>query len=155
MCIRLELGVKNTAGESPAFTMPRPKAIIDWKRVDYLLQAQCDGVGIAGILGVSPDTLYRACQEENKIGFAEYSQQKKSEGRELLRAKQFEKAINEGDKTMLVWLGKQYLGQKDRNDITTGDKQLGGINIVAPTEADEEIIKRLIDADHTADTKND
>lgn len=95
--------------------MARPKTVIDWNKVNKYLQAQCDGVGIAGILGISPDTLYRACQEIHKIGFAEYSAQKKSEGVELLKAKQYQVAM-EGDKTMLVWLGKQYAGQKDKQE---------------------------------------
>lgn len=101
--------------------MARPKANIDWNKVDQYLRAQCDGVGIAGIFGISPDTLYRACQEEFKIGFAEYSAQKKSEGKELLRAKQFSLAM-EGDKTMCVWLGKQYLNQRDKQDIDQNTK---------------------------------
>ena len=96
--------------------MARPKANIDWQKVDNYLKAQCDGVGIAGILGISPDTLYRACMEENKIGFADYSAIKKGEGNELLRARQFQVAM-EGDKTMLVWLGKQYLLQQDKSEI--------------------------------------
>ena len=41
--------------------MGRPKANIDWNKVDDFLQAQCDGVGIAGILGFHPNTLYEAC----------------------------------------------------------------------------------------------
>ena len=118
----------------PAFTMGRPKANIDWKRVDHLLTCQCDGVGIAGILGVSADTLYRACQEEHNIGFADYSAQKKSEGKELLRAKQFETAMN-GNVTMQIWLGKQYLDQKDRKDMTSNDQTLGmSITVESPDE---------------------
>jgi hypothetical protein len=98
----------------------RPRAKIDWRKVDHLLQSQCDGEGIAGILGICADTLYRAVAREKKVTFAAYSQQKKQEGKELLRAKQFEGAMN-GDKAMLIWLGKQYLRQKDKNDITTAD----------------------------------
>lgn len=114
--------------------MGRPKANIDWKRVDHLLTCQCDGVGIAGILGISADTLYRACQEEHNIGFADYSAQKKSEGKELLRAKQFETAMN-GNVTMQIFLGKQYLGQKDRNDMTSNDQTLGmSITVESPDE---------------------
>ena len=64
--------------------MARPKAIIDWDEVDKHLQAQCDGVGIAGILGISPETLYRACKELHKIGFDAYSAAKKGEGKEFL-----------------------------------------------------------------------
>ncbi len=93
--------------------MARPKANIDWEKVNEYLKAQCDGVSIAGLLGICPDTLYRSCQEIHKIGFAEYSAKKKVEGVELLKAKQYQVAM-EGDRTMLVWLGKQYAGQKDK-----------------------------------------
>ena len=96
--------------------MARPKTVIDWSKVDKYLQAQCDGVGIAGLLGISPDTLYRACQEVHKMGFAEYSAQKKAEGVELLKAKQYQLAM-EGNVTMGIWLGKQYAGQRDKQDV--------------------------------------
>lgn len=96
--------------------MARPKAKIDWEKVDKYLQAQCDGVGIASLLGVCPDTLYLKCQKDKKMGFSEYSAIKRSEGKELLRAKQFQVAMT-GDKTMLVWLGKQHLNQTDRRNI--------------------------------------
>jgi len=50
------------------------------------------------------------------MGFSAYSTIKRGEGKELLRAKQFQIAM-EGDKTMLVWLGKQYLDQSDHSAI--------------------------------------
>lgn len=105
--------------------MSRPKMEIDWNKVDKYLKAQCDGVGIAGILGIHPETLYDAVKEKFNIGFSEYSAKKKSEGKELLRSKQFDLAL-EGDKTMLIWLGKQYLEQRDKSDkdITTGGEKL-------------------------------
>jgi len=97
--------------------MARPKANIDWNKVDKYLQAQCDGVGIAGLIGVHPNVLYAACKEVNKISFSEYLAIKRGEGKELLRAKQYQVAM-EGDKTMLVWLGKQYLLQQDKTELT-------------------------------------
>ena len=96
--------------------MARPKANIDWGMVDEYLRAHCEGTGIAGILGISADTLYRACQEVHNIGFAEYSAQKKGEGKELLRAKMFSQAMG-GDKTMQIWLSKQYLGMSDKQEV--------------------------------------
>ena len=96
--------------------MGRPQANIDWQKVDKYLQAQCDGVGIAGILGIHPNTLYEACKDKYKISFSEYSAQKKGEGVELLKAKQFQIGMA-GDKGMLIWLGKQYAGQSERQDI--------------------------------------
>ncbi len=98
----------------------RPKAIIDWNKVDKYLQAQCNGTGIAGLLGIAPVTLYRACERKYKVNFEAYSAQKKGEGQELLRGKQYSVAM-EGDKTMLVWLGKQYLNQRDKNELTGVD----------------------------------
>lgn len=109
--------------------MARPRANIDWKKVDKYLQAHCDGVGIAGILGIDVQTLYRRCNEDNKVGFAEYSAKKKAEGVELLKAKQYQVAM-EGDRTMLVWLGKQYAGQSDKSE----NRITGPIKIIVSYE---------------------
>jgi hypothetical protein len=117
--------------------MARPKANIDWQKVDNYLKAQCDGAGIAGILGIHPNTLYEACQEKNKISFSEYSAIKKGEGKELLRARQFQVAM-EGDKTMLVWLGKQYLLQQDKSEIDHKNNGESFNNI-----SDAELIDRI------------
>jgi hypothetical protein len=101
--------------------MPRPKTIIDWKRVDMYLKAQCEGTGIAAILGIHPNTLYKACEDDHKMSFSAYLATKRGEGKELLRAKQFQSAMD-GDRTMQIWLGKQYLNQSDKQDQTiTGD----------------------------------
>lgn len=96
--------------------MARPKAKIDWLKVDVYLRAQCDGAAIARIIGIHPETLYDACKEKYKMGFSEYAAAKKSEGCEILRAKQYQAAMD-GDKTMLIWLGKQYLGQSDKQTL--------------------------------------
>jgi len=97
-------------------TAGRPKANIDWNKVGKYLQAQCSVVGIAGIIGISPDTLYNRCKTDNKMEFSSFSEQKKSGGVELLRAKQFDMVMN-GNVTMAIWLGKQYLGQRDKSEI--------------------------------------
>ena len=117
--------------------MARPKADIDWHKVDKYLQAHCDGVGIAGLLGIDPETLYRACQRDHKIGFSEYSAQKKSEGKELLKAKQFETAMS-GNVSMQIWLGKQYLGQRDKTETDHNIKNVEAIDInyIIPGETD-------------------
>lgn len=94
----------------------RPKVIIDWEKVDAYLKAQCDSTAIASSLGISVDTLYIRCKSDNNMDFSAYCQEKKAEGRELLRAKQYQVAMS-GDKTMLIWLGKQYLQQTDKADI--------------------------------------
>lgn len=109
--------------------MARPKANINWDIVDKYLQAQCNGTGIAGLLGIHPETLYKACEDTHKIGFSKYSQQKKSEGKELLRAKQFNTAMN-GNTSMLIWLGKQYLDQSDKKEENINENQIEIINVI-------------------------
>jgi len=111
-------------------TAGRPEAIIDWNKVTKYLQAQCDSVGIAGLLGISVDTLYNRCKRDNNLDYSAFAAQKKSEGKELLRGKQYSVAM-EGDKTMLVWLGKQYLMQSDKQELTgkDGEKLIPAIQI--------------------------
>lgn len=122
--------------------MARPRADIDWKKVNRYLQAQCDGVGIAGLLGIHPDTLYKACERDHKIGFTAYSEQKRAEGKELLRAKQFETAMS-GNVSMQIWLGKQHLGQRDKSDVDqTGAPS--SLNITVDSSETVIELKRLI-----------
>lgn len=91
----------------------RPLFVVDWKRVDTMCAAQCTGEEIAETIGCSRDTLLEACKREHNQTFEDYFAQRRQRGFASLRAKQFELAMR-GDKTMLVWLGKQYLGQTDK-----------------------------------------
>lgn len=123
--------------------MARPKANIDWLKVDRYLQAQCEGTGIAGLLGINPETLYRHCQEKHKMGFDAYSAIKKSEGKELLRGKQFEMAMK-GNTAMVIWLGKQYLEQREKSDVShEGIPAPININVTSPENAEK--LKDFID----------
>ena len=81
-----------------------------------MLEADCTGTEIAATLGVHPNTLYRSCETENKVSFGDYSAIKRASGDRLLKVKQFEVAMT-GDKTMLVWLGKQRLGQSEKSEV--------------------------------------
>lgn len=104
-------------------TAGRPEADIDWNLVDKMLEADCEGTEVAARLGINPATLYRRCEREKNVNFVHYLQEKKSCGNTLLKSKQFSQAMK-GDKTMLVWLGKQRLNQKEKHD-----HNVTGINI--------------------------
>jgi hypothetical protein len=95
----------------------RPEAIIDWKKVGQYLQAQCNATAIASLLGISTDTLYLRCKKDNNLDFTVFSEQKKGEGKELLRLKLFDQAMG-GNTTMGIWLSKQYLGFRDQIEQT-------------------------------------
>ena len=96
--------------------MARPKVDIDWERVNELLEADCEGTEIAAYLGIVPNTLYERCKKDNNLSFSEYLQQKKAKGNSLLKEKQHKIALAE-NVGMLIWLGKQRLGQSDKKDL--------------------------------------
>lgn len=91
----------------------RPRIDINWTDFDKLCTLQCTQIEIANWFDCSVDTIERACLREHKIGFAEYYAQKRGKGRISLRRKQWEVA-HSGNVSMLIWLGKQYLGQADQ-----------------------------------------
>lgn len=92
--------------------MARPEKPIDWALVDNLLVAGCMGTEICAHFDMHPNTFYAKIEEKYNMSFTQYSSEKKQKGCSILRAKQFEKAAK-GDNTMLVWLGKNRLAQKD------------------------------------------
>lgn len=97
--------------------MVRPLIDIDWEKADELMIAGCNGVQIAGYFGMHPETFYDRVKKEKKIGFTQYLQEKHSKGEALLVAHQYAKAIgltDKGDNTLLIWLGKTRLEQKER-----------------------------------------
>ena len=103
----------------------RPLIAINWKQVDQMCAIHCTGDEQAAILEISYDTLNRACKRDKKMSFADYFRQKSAGGKMSLRRRQYSEAM-EGNTTMLVWLGKNWLGQTDKEvsveDETTPQK---------------------------------
>ena len=93
----------------------RPKYQIDFETLDSLCNILCTGEEIAAILGVDYDTLNRRLKQETNLGFADYLKKMSAGGKMSLRRKQIETALD-GNVTMLIWCGKQHLGQRDNID---------------------------------------
>jgi len=91
----------------------QPKILVDWDQVNRMAYIQCTAKEICQVLGISEDTLSRRCKEDHGINTADYLNQKGAGGRMSLRRKQFETAMS-GNVTMMIWLGKNILGQKDK-----------------------------------------
>ena len=100
----------------------RTPIVIDWDKVNKNLIAGCNGVEIAGLLGIHPDTLYMKCEKKYKMGFSAYAAQKRAHGDALLRRKGFDEAM--GDNTVaLIFHLKDRLGMQDRKTVNvTFDK---------------------------------
>jgi hypothetical protein len=97
--------------------MGRPIMKINWKLAGEMCAAGCYGGPIAAALGISMQTLYDRVQTDHGKDFTTFRREHLAAGDDVLRKKQFELA-KRGDKTMLIWLGKNRLGQKDRHDIS-------------------------------------
>lgn len=87
--------------------MPRKRAEFDRRLVKQLASFGCTQEEIASACGVSISTLQRHAREDIDNGYAEM--------RRSLRKWQYESAKS-GNLGMLIWLGKQYLGQKEKSE---------------------------------------
>lgn len=103
--------------------MARPKFVIDYELVEKLATSWCTQEEIASILGCHVKTL----QRDEK--FSTIYKRGLDQGKASLRREQW-KAAKGGNATMLIWLGKQYLGQRDK-----------------PKDEDEnQVVKELVEA---------
>tara|TARA_R110002020_G_scaffold166393_1_gene354368 strand:+ start:1301 stop:1645 length:345 start_codon:yes stop_codon:yes gene_type:complete len=107
----------------------KPFAKIDWEQADKMCGIHCTGEEIASILNVDYDTLNAACKREKGMGFSDYSDQKRSSGRASLRRRQYGIAMD-GNSTMLIWLGKNWLGQTDKSEVTQTTTEITGIKLI-------------------------
>lgn len=101
-----------TKKKSPPLPPVRPKANIDWNLVGLMGAAGCPTTEIASKLGISTDTIYNRCIDDNGVTFSAFIQEKKASGEANLRLKQYQKALKgDGNIQMLIHLGKFRLGQ--------------------------------------------
>jgi hypothetical protein len=94
----------------------RPELIIDWEEVKKLLRAGCTQTEVAGAIGISLSTLKAKTEATHGIPLSYYAQEHRKRGEAYLRLHQYEKAIGttkDGDNTLLIWLGKVRLQQKE------------------------------------------
>lgn len=104
-------------------TMGRPRIEFDektWATIEECARIHCTESEIAGILGVSIDTIDRRVNEEHNQTFAAYIKRFADQGRKSLRRAQWA-AAEAGNPTMLVWLGKQHLAQRDQPEQSRND----------------------------------
>lgn len=108
----------------------RPRANIDPEKVELLAGCGCTVEEIAAKLGCNASTLYR--------NFARHIEKGRETGRASLRGKQFEVAMR-GNVPMLIWLGKQMLGQAEKVDVAKlTDAQLVALLTAGAGEGSDE-----------------
>lgn len=108
--------------------MARPRIEINQEHFESLCGIQCTLEEIASFFKCSEDTIERWCKRELKMGFADAYKRYSVGGKISLRRWQFKLA--EHNVSMAIWLGKQYLGQRDQQELQV-------------TRSDDETIKEM------------
>lgn len=112
-----------------------PKKQIDFSELEKLCFFQATQDEIASWFDVDIDTINARVKEKYHITFSAYYEQKRGKGKMSLRRRQYQAAIGQDAKydadrnkisdaiqpntTMMIWLGKQYLGQADKQEVNS------------------------------------
>lgn len=89
----------------------RPRKEIEQEEFEKLCGLQCSLDEIAGWFGCSCDTVERWCDREYGEHFAVVYKKHSGTGKIALRRNQLK--LSETNASMAIWLGKQYLGQRE------------------------------------------
>ena len=117
--------------------MARPRIEIDKDEFEKLCGLFCTLEEIAGFFDCSEDTIERWCKRTYKESFAETFKKKSTIGKISLRRNQFK--LSKKSAPMAIFLGKNYLGQRDDFVESEEDMEklldnvrevLGGVNSV-------------------------
>ena len=100
----------------------RPRKEIDKDMFEKLCSIQCTEAEICSFFDTTDKTLTRWCNDTYGMSYSDTYKIKSAGGKTSLRRMQFKLA--EKNPAMAIFLGKQYLGQKDYPDEDVRDTQL-------------------------------
>lgn len=107
----------------------RPPVPIDKDQFEKLCAIQATEEEIAGWFKCSEETIRRWCKKTYKQQFCEVYKRLSANGKISLRRTQF-KIAEQGNATMAIWLGKQLLGQRDKQEMALETEKDFVINIM-------------------------
>jgi hypothetical protein len=103
----------------------------DYETIEKMAAIFCTQEEIASILGIHPVVF-----EKNKRADEAFRRGREN-GKASLKKVQWQKAM-EGNIVMLIWLGKQYLGQVDRPNAEVKVEENPKIEVVYPENKNEQ-----------------
>jgi hypothetical protein len=113
--------------------MARPRKEIDKKQFENLCGLQCTKEEICAFFELTDKTLESWCKRTYNKGFSEIFREKRGIGKISLRRAQFELAKKNA--TMAIWLGKQFLNQRDQVQVEIKNEN----NLLDAIKSTEEI----------------
>lgn len=117
----------------------RPRLEFDLKEVEALGALHVTNAEAAVVLGCSEDTV--AERRANDPEFRAAFERGQMNRRASLRRRQMQLA-DQGDRTMLIWLGKQFLGQSDKHRAELDASVKGGVLVIPGRVSDQEWLER-------------
>jgi hypothetical protein len=136
-------GAPKKRGPKPGTGGKSPK-VLDYGMIQGLARIGCTDTDIEHVLGYSSGALSHRKHVDVKLvkalelGWAEM--------RTSLRRAQYIKAVEEGNPTMLIWLGKQFLDQREPTysvDVKAGVEMID--NIARTAGVEPEALRREIE----------
>ena len=110
---------------------------IDFEDFEKCCQMQCTKEEIAGWFEIDEDTLDKRVTEHYNLPYSAVYKKYSANGKCSLRRRQFRRASN-GDRVMMIWLGKQYLGQSEKIEQKVEQLDLSAI----PDHEIEKLVRR-------------
>lgn len=101
---------RKSSGNPPG---PVPKEI-DWKQFEQLCAILCTQSEIASFLKVDEDTIRVRVEKEYGADYSVVYKRFSESGHCSLRRNQY--VLSQKNAAMAIWLGKQWLGQKDNDE---------------------------------------
>jgi hypothetical protein len=92
----------------------RPTKDLDQKMFEGMCRIQCTKEEFCDLFDVDEKTLTKWCKRVYGQGFSDAFKRLSAGGKRSLRRVMFEKAIDHGNVTMMIWLSKQYLGMTEK-----------------------------------------
>lgn len=136
----------NKPNDTPKNKGGRPKIVWDDKAYaifEGLCGIQATIEEIESVLNIDHKTINRLCKEHYRdskgkaMGFSQVYKKYSATGKMSLRRNQF-KCAEAGNVSMLIWLGKQYLGQKEQQETTIAPDSNISFTIKPATERPDE-----------------
>lgn len=121
--------------------MGRPAKEIKQEQFEELCKMQCTEEEICAVFNVSDETLNKWCKNTYGKTFLEVFKEKRTGGKASLRRSQWKLA--ETNATLAIWLGKQYLGQRDEQSLNVN------ANVNALHGLSEEELRKLATLDES------
>ena len=132
----------------------RPLKQISREQFENLCAIQCSLLEIANFFDVDNKTIEAWCRREYDMGFSEVFKIKRTKGFISLRHRQFQLA--EKNVAMSIFLGKNYLGQSDKMELSGTQEIKHSYNLKNLSEQELLTLRGiLVKANETTDDSRD